>query len=84
LIIGFIVGIGNLGVISGGIVGFAFTLLVVALYVVSSADPGEYGYFLRESRIFIVVLSLPTILTGVITALLKGVIFKSGAIPQKS
>ncbi len=77
-IIGLAVGIGDLGVISGGVVGFLGTLIVVAIYVYSTAENfGQYGYFLSESRIIFVVLSLPTILTGVITALLKNLIIKS-------
>ncbi len=71
-IIGLAVGIGDLGVIGGGAVGFLGTLIVVAIYIYSTAEnSGQYGYFLSESRIIFVVLSLPTILTGVITALLK-------------
>jgi hypothetical protein len=75
--IGLVVGIGDLGAIGGGVVGFLVTLIVVALYVYSTAESfSQYGYFLSESRIIVVVLSLPTILTGVITALLKKLIYK--------
>lgn len=77
VIIGLAVGVGDLGVIGGGVVGFSMTLIVVALYVFSTAESfSQYGYFLRESRIIVVVLSLPTTLTGVITALLKKLIYK--------
>ncbi len=77
-IIGSAVGIGDLGMIGGGVAGLAVTLIVVAFYVYSSAESfGQYGRFLNASRIIIVVLSLPTILTGVITALLKKLIYKS-------
>lgn len=77
VIIGLAVGIGNLGTIGGGLVGFLGTLIAVAIYVYSTAENfGQYGYFLSESRIIFVVLSLPTILTGVITALLKKQIYK--------
>ena len=76
-IIGLAVGIGDLGAIGGGVIGFLGTLIVVAIYVHSTAEnSGQYGYFLSESRIIFVVLSLPTILTGVITALLKKKIYK--------
>ncbi len=76
-IIGLAVGIGDLSVIGGGVIGFLGTLIVVAIYVHSTAEnSGQYGYFLSESRIIFVVLSLPTILTGVITALLKKKIYK--------
>ncbi len=77
VIIGLAVGIGDLGVIGGGVVGFLGTLIVVAIYVYSTAESfGQSGYFLSESRIIFIVLSLPTILTGSITALLKNLIYK--------
>ncbi len=76
-IIGLAIGIGDLGMIGGGAVGFLGTLIIVAIYVYSTAEnSGQYGYFLSESRIIFVVLSLPTILTGIITALLKKKIYK--------
>lgn len=78
VIIGLAVGIGDLGLIGGGVVGFLVTLFVVAIYVYSTAaNSSQYGYFLGESRIIFVVLSLPTILTGVITALVKKLIYKT-------
>lgn len=77
VIIGLSVGIGDLSVIGGGVAGFFTTLIVVAFYVYTTGESfGVYGYFLSESRIIVVVLSLPTILTGVITALLKKLIYK--------
>ena len=77
VIIGLAVGIGNLGAVGGGFVGFLGTLIVVAIYVYSTAENfSQYGYFFSESRIIFVVLSLPTILTGVITALLIKMIYK--------
>ncbi len=77
VIIGLTVGIGNFGAIGGGAVGFLGTLIVVAIYVYSTAENfSQYGYFFSESRIILVVLSLPTILTGVITALLIKMIYK--------
>lgn len=76
VIIGLAVGLGNLGMVLGGAVGFLLTLAVVAMYVYSTAsNPSQYGYFLGESRIIISVLALPMILTGIITALLKRLIF---------
>ncbi len=75
--IGLSVGIGDLGVIGGGVAGFFTTLIVVMFYIYSTGESfGVYGYFLSESRIIVVVLSLPTILTGIITALLKKFIYK--------
>ena len=77
VIIGLAVGIGDLGAIGGGVAGFSVTLIVVAIYVYSTAESfGQYGHFLSESRIIVVVLSLPTILTGVITALLKNSVYR--------
>jgi len=77
VIIGSAVGIGDLRMIGGGVAGLAVTLIVVGFYVYSSAESfSQYGRFLNASRIIVVVLALPTILTGVITALLKNMIFK--------
>ena len=74
-VIGLAVGVGDFGVIGGGVAGLSATLMVVAIYVYSTADsPAKYGYFLSESRIILVVLSAPTILTGVVTALLKNLV----------
>ena len=74
--IGLAVGVGDLSVIGGGVAGLAATLIVVAIYVFSTAEsPATYGYFLGESRIILVVLSAPTILTGVITVLLKNLVY---------
>jgi len=78
VIIGLIVGVGDLGVKGGGVVGFSVTLFIVAIYVYSTAKTfAQYGYFLSESRIIFVVLSLPTILTGIITALFKRLLIKA-------
>jgi hypothetical protein len=75
--IGLVIGIGNLGVIGGGIIGVLGTLAVVAFYVFFFSRPGELAHFLRESRIIFVVLTLPTILTGIITVLLRNLIYKA-------
>jgi MFS family permease len=77
VIIGSAVGIRDLGMIGGGVAGLAVTLIVAAYYIYSSAESfSQYGRFLNASRIIFVVLTLPTILTGVITALLKNLIYK--------
>src|SRR5687768_12971532 len=55
-LIGLVIGIGNLGVIGGGIIGVLGTLAVVAFYVFFFSRPGEQVYFLRESRIIFIVL----------------------------
>jgi ABC-type sugar transport system permease subunit len=76
-IIGLAVGIGNLGVIGGGIVGALGTIIGVAILAFTAAEnSSQYGHFLRASGIFSVHFYLPTILTGVITALLKKKIYK--------
>lgn len=76
-IIGLAIGVGNLGVIGGGIVGALGTVLGVAILAFTATnDPSQYGYFLRASGIFSINFYLPTILTGVITALLKNKIYK--------
>jgi hypothetical protein len=76
-IIGLVIGIGNLGVIGGGIVGGLATVGVVAFYVLFFSRPGQTAYFLGESRIIFIVLTLPTILTGISTVLLKNLIYKA-------
>lgn len=70
-IIGLAVGIGNLGGVGGGIAGLVMTLLVGGFYVLAMGRPGRYGYFLSASAIIYIVLTVPTVLTGVITALFK-------------
>lgn len=77
VLIGLVIGVGNLGAIGGGIVGVLATLCVAAFYVFYVGRPGEQAYFLRESKIIFVVLTLPTILTGIITALLKNTIYRT-------
>ena len=77
IVIGSVVGIGDLGVVGGGVVGFLVTLIVAAIYVwFAASGSGRYGHFVSESRIIFIVLCLPTILTGIITALLKRLILK--------
>ena len=77
VIIGLAVGIGDLGAIGGGVVGFLGTLIIVAIYIYSTAEnSSQYGYFFSESTVIFVILSLPTILTGVIAALLIKLIYK--------
>ncbi len=71
-IIGLMVGIGNLGVIGGGVAGVLGTLIGVAIYVYTIAEnPGQYGDYFRAGGGFSIYFYLPTILTGIITALLK-------------
>jgi hypothetical protein len=76
-IIGFVIGIGNLKMVGGAIVGVVATLCIAAFYVFAISRPGQTSYFLGESRIILMVLSLPLGLSGIFTALLKNLIFKS-------
>ena len=77
IVIGLAVGIGDFGVVGGAAVGFLLTLIVSAIYIFFAASgSGRYAHFVSESRIIFIVLSLPTILTGVVTALLKRLIVK--------
>jgi MFS family permease len=69
--IGFVIGLGNFGPVAGGIVGVLTTALLIGFYIVAVGRPGDYGYFLGESRIIFVVMALPTLLTGILTAWLR-------------
>lgn len=69
--IGMTVGIFDLGILGGGLVGLLATVGAVAFYVLTFSRPNQYGYFLGQSAIIVLVLGLPAILTGVITALVK-------------
>jgi hypothetical protein len=71
-IIGLVIGLANLKAIGGAVIGLLATLCIVALYVLAVGRPGQKSYFLGESRVIWFVLSIPTILTGILTALLKG------------
>ena len=77
ILIGLVIGIGNLKLVGGAIVGILATLCIVALYVFAFARPSQAAYFLRESKIILMALSLPTMLTGIFTALVKNLIYKS-------
>jgi hypothetical protein len=77
VLIGFVIGIGNLKLVGGAIVGVLATLCIMALYVFAFARSGQTAYFLRESKILLIALSLPTILTGIFTVVMKNLIYKS-------
>ncbi|HVQ38418.1 MAG TPA: hypothetical protein VMS31_12840 [Pyrinomonadaceae bacterium] len=84
LVIGSAVGLANLGVVGGGVAGLLLTLIIVLLYVFSAAgSSGRYLYFLTESKIILVVLGLPLILTGAGTALLKRVVANQSAVSSQ-
>jgi hypothetical protein len=69
--IGMAVGIGNLGLLGGALVGLVTTLGAVVFYVLTFSGPNQYGYFLGQSTIIVLVLGLPTILTGILIALVN-------------
>ncbi len=70
-LIGLVIGVSKWGVLGGGLVGVLATLAVVALYVITFSRPGQQLYFLSQSGIFVIVLGLPMILTGILAALFK-------------
>lgn len=69
--IGLIIGAFGLGVAGGGLVGLLTTAAVIGVYVLAFSRPGQALYFLRESLVILVVLALPTTLTGLFTSLLN-------------
>lgn len=71
MLAGFAVGIGNLGVVGGGVAGLLATVAAVVFYVLVFGEPSRLAYFLRESVVIWLVLGLPMILTGILTALVK-------------
>ena len=76
-VIGLVIGVGDLGFAGGALVGFLAVAAVVAVYVLGFSRPGENAYFLRESGVLVLVLALPTILTGVLTVLLRRVMSRA-------
>ncbi|MFO7661010.1 MAG: hypothetical protein R6X18_00310 [Chloroflexota bacterium] len=69
--IGMAVGIGNLGPLGGALVGLVTTVGAVAFYVITFSRPNQYGYFLDQSTIIVLVLGLPTLITGIVTGWLN-------------
>ena len=59
-----------LGPLGGALAGVAATLAAVILYVFIFGNPDRLGYFLRESGVVVLVLGLPAMLTGSLTALI--------------
>ena len=70
-LIGLAVGALDLGLLGGALAGMAGTLAAVVFYVFVFGDPGRLGYFLRESGVVVLVLGLPAVLTGVVTAAIQ-------------
>ncbi|MBP6788033.1 MAG: hypothetical protein KA170_10635 [Candidatus Promineofilum sp.] len=69
-LIGLAVGALALGPLGGALAGVAATLAAVILYVFIFGNPDRLGYFLRESGVVVLVLGLPAMLTGSLTALI--------------
>jgi hypothetical protein len=73
--IGMVIGIFNLGLLGGALTGLLASAGAVAFYVLTFSRPNQYGYFLGQSVIIVLVLGLPAILTGLLTALVKNRFF---------
>ena len=67
-IVGAVVGLGNMRVLSGGLVGLVVSLLIVAFYMSSFAGEDSFMDLLNRSRVIIVFTAAPLILTGAIAA----------------
>ena len=65
---GALIGLGNMRWPGGALVGLVMSLLVVAFYMTSFAGEGTLLQLFNRSRIIIVVLTLPLVLAGIITA----------------
>jgi len=62
------VGVGNFGLLGGALSGLLVALGVVAFYVFGFSRVAEVGRFLGESRVIILVLGVPLVLTGMAAA----------------
>jgi hypothetical protein len=71
-LVGFLVGLLRLRLLGGALAGLGLTLAAVALYVFGIGRPGQAAYFLGESLPIILVIGLPMIVTGGLTAWLMG------------
>jgi hypothetical protein len=70
-IAGAAIGLFNLKAFGGALAGLLVALAVVGFYVVAFGREGESTRFLGESRILIVGLTTPLVLTGTATAWLN-------------
>ena len=68
-VIGAIVGLGNMRWPAGALVGLVTAMLLVALYMSSFGGEATFMQLLNRSRVIIVIMTAPLILTGVIAAL---------------
>ena len=67
--VGVMVGLGNMRWIGGALVGLVMSILLVVLYMTSFAGEGTLMQLLNRSRIIILIMTVPLVLTGVVTAL---------------
>ena len=67
-VVGLLVGLARLGMLGGALAGLLVAGTLVVAYVLSFGRPGEYAYFLSESRILLLLMALPLVLTGVLAA----------------
>ncbi len=65
---GALIGLGNMRWTGGALVGLVMSLLVVAVYITSYAPEGTLLQQFNRSRIIIIVLTLPLVLAGIVTA----------------
>lgn len=67
-IVGAVVGLGNMRLLSGGLVGLVVSLAIVAFYMSSFRSEAGFMSLLNRSRVIILFTTGPLILTGIITA----------------
>lgn len=67
-VVGAVVGLGNMRLLSGGLVGLVVSLAVVAFYMSSFKGEADFVSLLNRSRVIILFTTAPLILTGIITA----------------
>lgn len=67
-ITGAIVGLGNMRWFGGALVGLVMALLLVAFYMSSFSGEGTFMVLLNRSRVIIVIMTAPLVLTGIVAA----------------
>ena len=67
-LVGTVVALGNMRLLSGGLIGLVMSLLVVAFYMSSFAGEGSFMDLLNRSRVIIVFTAAPLVLTGIVSA----------------
>lgn len=67
-VIGAVVGLGNMRWPAGALVGLVTALVIVALYMSSFAGEATFIQLLNRSRVIIIIMTAPLILTGIIAA----------------